>query len=333
MSIKVEKWATMADGSTVYMFEIMNRRGLTVKIINYGGIITSILTPDRKGVFDDIVLGYDDIESYIADNAFLGAMVGRFANRIRGSEFTLNGKKYSLTVNEGTNHLHGGSGFHKKLWDWTISGDELILHLKSLDGEDGYPGNLEVKATVSLDDGDKLLIDFMAISDKDTIVNLTNHAYFNLAGGGSILGHKLKIKAERYTPADHTLIPTGELRLVEGTVFDFRKPRTIDNDFYDNNFVLGGETGPAAVVFEPESGRVLRLTTNMPGLQFYCGGNIGRREGKYGAVYLKNSGFCLEPQYFPNTPNEPKFPSCVLKAGDIYNHKIAYEFTTSLKSE
>ncbi len=328
MSVKVEKWGSLPDGDTVYMFELMNKQGVTVRIINYGGIITSILTPDRNGVFDDIVLGYDNIEGYVRDDAFFGAMIGRYANRIKGAEFLLDGKKYNLSKNEGENHLHGGGVLNKSLWGWTISGDELVLHIKSPEGEEGYPGGLEVKASVLLDDSDRLVVDFMAISDKDTIVNLTNHAYFNLAGGGDVLGHKMRINADFYTPVDGELIPTGEIRPVEGTDFDFRSPRYIKNGYYDHNFVLGEKNGPDAEVYEPESGRLLRLATNMPGLQFYCGGALGKRKGKYGEVYGKNSGLCLEPQYFPNTPNEPAFPSCVLKAGDVYTHKIVYEFKT-----
>ncbi len=328
MSVKAERWSSLPDGETVYMFELVNKQGITVKIINYGGIITSILTPDKNGVFDDIVLGYDNIEGYIRDDAFLGAMIGRYANRIKGSEFRLDGKRFRLTKNEGENHLHGGGVFNKSLWGWTISGDELVLHLKSPDGEEGYPGSLEVKASVSLDDQDCLTIDFMAISDRDTVVSLTNHAYFNLACVGDVLKHEVRINADCYTPVDGELIPAGELRPVAGTDFDFRSPRYIENSYYDHNFALGEKNGPDAEVYEPESGRLLRLFTNMPGLQFYCGGALGRRNGKYGEVYGKNSGFCLEPQYFPNTPNEPSFPSCVLRAGEVYNHKIVYEFKT-----
>jgi aldose 1-epimerase len=333
MSVKAEKWALLPNGSPVYMFELVNKKGLTVKIINYGGIITSILTPDRNGVFDDIVLGYDEISSYIADDSFLGAMIGRYANRIKGSKFALGEDSYNLTKNEGANHLHGGRGFHKKLWDWRASGDELVLNLKSPDGEDGYPGNLQVRASVTLDDSNCLIIDFLAFSDKDTVINLTNHSYFNLAGSGNILRHKMKINADYYTPVDSELIPTGELKSVSGTEFDFKNPKYIEKDYYDHNFVLRlkGETEADAEVFEPQSGRFMRLFTNMPGLQFYGGGSLSDRRGKNGVTYSKNSAFCLEPQYYPNTPNEETFPSCLLKAGKVYSHKIVYEFKTLLQ--
>lgn len=329
MSVRTEKWALMPDGRPVFMFELENKNGLSAKVINFGGIITSIKTPDRNGILGDITLGYDSLSQYMTDNAFMGAMIGRYANRIKGAEFSLGGKKYRLTKNEGENQLHGGGGFHKKLWDWRISGDELVLSLFSPDGEDGFPGNLYLSASLTLDDSNRLEINFMAKSDKDTVINLTNHAYFNLACSGDVKGHILSINADYYNPVDKELIPTGELREVAGTDFDFRRPRRIEKDLYDHNYALrSNNAGNADVeVYEPHSGRKMRLYTNMPGLQFYCGGGLSERRGKNASRYGRASGFCLEPQYFPNSPNESAFPSCLLKEGNVYNHKIVFEFT------
>lgn len=325
MGLVIEDWGVLPDGNTVRRFELSNSSGLKIRLSDFGGIVTSIFAPDRHGRFADIVLGYDTVDEYVRDDAFMGAMIGRYANRIKDAAFSLEGRKYSLTQNEGNNHLHGGGGFHKTLWDLeAVSDNGVCLRLFSPDGQDGFPGNLEVKAAVTLEDN-RLKIEFNAVSDADTVINLTNHMYFNLKGCGDILRHEVKILADRYTPVDGDLIPAGELRPVAGTDLDFRASRPIKDSYYDHNFVLNGDL--SAEVYEPECGRVMRLYTSMPGLQFYCGGSLTERVGKQGAVLGKNSGLCLEPQYFPNSPNMPGFPSCVLKAGQTYGHWIQYTFS------
>ena len=319
------RWGTLPDGRTARLFTITSDEGLTAEICDYGGIIRSFLVPDRDGVPGDIVLGYDSFEEYLRNNGYFGALIGRYANRIKGGRFTLGGTGCELTRNEGKNHLHGGgAGFDRKLWsveDATAKG--LLLKLESPGGEEGFPGSLTVTASIGFTAGRRLAIEFRAVSDRDTILNLTGHSYFNLAGSGDILDHELRINADRYTPVDAELIPTGEIRHVAGTGFDFRTPRRIEGD-YDHNFVIRPGEDACAEASDPKSGRRLRVYTSMPGIQFYSGGMTTERRGKNGAVYGKNSGFCLEPQFFPNSPNEPAFPSCVLKAGETYIHNIVY---------
>jgi aldose 1-epimerase len=329
--IKSQKWGRLPDGREAYLFEISNRQGMTVKLSNYGGTITAVLVPDKNGSIGDVVLGYDSLAEYITNRAFLGAMIGRFANRIRNASFSLNGKTYQLTRNNGENHIHGGLGFNHKLWDFQLSENGLVLSLSSPDGEEGYPGSLEVKIEVSLTDDNRLRLDYTAVSDQDTILNLSNHAYFNLAGAGQgdILGHEVKILADFYTPVDEASIPTGEIRPVQRSEFDFRAFRVIGSGMYDHNFVLNSGPGVKAEVIEKGSGRYLRLYTSMPGLQFYCGKNLPTGlTGKHGAAYPRFSGLCLETQYFPNSPNLPQFPSPYLKAGVRYSHFTEFEFGT-----
>ena len=342
-----------ADGKPVDLYLLKNKNGVEVAITTYGGAVVSLKVPDRNGKLGDVVLGYDSLEGYENDKAYFGAIVGRYANRIAHAQFTLDGKTYTLAKNNGENSLHGGiKGFNKKVWTAkAIPGkDDQSLELSyiSKDGEEGFPGNLKVTVTYMLMDSNKLRIEYSATTDKKTVVNLTNHSYFNLAGPGSgdILGHVLQIEADKFTPVDSSLIPTGELRDVAGTPFDFRKLTAmgarIDSDNeqiklgggYDHNFVLrswekpSGET-PAARVVEPKSGRVLEVWTTLPGMQLYTGNFLdGTAKGKGGIAYTRRSAFCLETQYYPDSPNQPKFPSPVLPTGERYHAMTIYKFST-----
>jgi aldose 1-epimerase len=340
-----------ADGQTIELYTLTNRQGMQAAITNYGGRVVSIRVPDRNGKLADVVLGFDDLQGYLGNNPFFGAIVGRYANRIAKAQFRLDGVEYKLAANNGPNSLHGGlKGFDKRVWtprEISESHPSLELTYLSKDGEEGYPGNLQVKVVYSLSDDNKLKIDYSATTDKDTVLNLSNHSYFNLAGqgNGDILKHILMINADRFTPVDATLIPTGELRKVEGTPFDFRKPTAIgarinqDNqqlEFgkgYDHNFVLnrrGSGLTLAARVTDPESGRVLEVLTTQPGLQFYTGNFLdGTIHGKGGKVYGHRSAFCLETQHFPDSPNHPRFPSTELKPGETYHEVTVFKFSTA----
>lgn len=339
-------------GEPVDLYLLTNKNGVEAAISTYGGAVVSLKVPDRDGKLGDVVLGYDSLEGYENDKAYLGAIVGRYANRIAHAQFILDGKTYTLAKNNGENSLHGGiKGFNKKVWTAkAIPGkDDQSLELSyiSKDGEESFPGNLKVTVTYILMDSNKLRIEYSATTDKKTVVNLTNHSYFNLAGPGSgdILGHILQIEADEFTPVDSSLIPTGELRDVAGTPFDFRKPTAIgariDSDDeqiklgggYDHNFVLrswekpSGET-PAARVVEPKSGRVLEVWTTLPGMQLYTGNFLdGTTKGKGGIAYTRRSAFCLETQYYPDSPNQPKFPSPVLPPGQHYHAMTLYKFS------
>jgi aldose 1-epimerase len=321
--VKTIGWGNEAIKARI--FELSNGSGVTARISDLGGIITSIITPDKNGEPGEITLGYDSFEEYLADDAYFGATVGRYANRIAGAKFSLNGEEYHITRNDGDNALHGGAGLHKKLWSIEeIFDDGILMNLRSADGEDGFPGNVSITLEARLTGDDRLKLWFTAVSDKDTVISLTNHAYFNLRGFGDILSHSARINAQSYTPVNGALIPTGDILPVAGTEFDFRAARLIKEGFYDHNFALDGDE--AAFITEPETGRALTVYTSLPGVQFYCGGMLTRRRGRGGTVYDKNSGFCLEPQFFPDSPNIPAFPSCVLKAGGIYKQYIAYKF-------
>jgi len=335
----------------VRIFTLSNRNGLTAKIMNLGGVIVSLNVPDKNGHFDDIILGYDNLEQYLEKGPYFGAIIGRHANRIEQATFTLNGKEYYLAKNDGNNHLHGGmKGFDKALWDCEIiekDGIECLqLSYLSKDGEENYPGNLQVKVTYSLADDNALQIEYWAVSDQDTVVNLTNHAYFNLSGhdSGDILKHELLIYADKFTVINDECIPTGEIRSVKNTPMDFTKFKPIGQDIdskdeqiicgkgYDHNFVLNipnGELRKAAEVYDPMSGRVMEVYTTKPGMQFYSGNFLdGTERGKGGAVYQKRAGLCLETQYFPNALKHKHFPSPILKAGEEYKHKTIYVFKT-----
>jgi aldose 1-epimerase len=344
--VKQELFGKTGDGASVHLFTLSNKNGIRVAITNYGGIITSIHTPDRNGKMGDIVLGFETLEGYLKEHPYFGALVGRYANRIGKAKFRLGGKEYRLAANNGENHLHGGlKGFDKVVWSPKTSSaadrSSLELTYVSKDGEEGYPGTLSVKVVYSLNDQNEFRIDYSARTDKETVLNLTNHTYFNLAGSGDILNHQLMLNADRYTPVDAGLIPTGELRAVQGTPFDFTRPSLIgsridQNDEqlklgkgYDHNFVLRGEAGtlrPFAEVFEAGSGRTLSLSTTEPGVQFYTGNFLdGSLQGK-GRKYDFRSGFCLETQHFPDSPNRPSFPTVVLKPGQEFQSATVWKF-------
>jgi aldose 1-epimerase len=345
-----EPFGKTADGQEISRYKLTNKSGMEVAIINYGGIIVSLKAPDRSGKLDDIVLGLDSLDGYLAKPPYFGALIGRYGNRIAKAKFTLNGVEYTLAKNNGENSLHGGEkGFDKVVWNArdVSAGDAAALELTYLskDGEEGYPGNLAAQVVYSLNDKNELKIDYSATTDKDTVVNLTNHSYFNLAGQGEgdILQHRLMLNADRFTPIDAGLIPTGELQSVAGTPFDFRQPTPIgarinDKDQqlalgkgYDHNWVLNGTAGTmrlAARVTEPKSGRVLEVETVEPGIQFYTGNFLdGTIRGKGGKVYQQRYGFCLETQHFPDSPNKPAFPSTVLKAGGRYHTMTVFRFS------
>jgi aldose 1-epimerase len=334
-------------GESVDIFTLSRAKAPEVSIINFGGDIVSIKAPGRDGKIADVALGYSDLAGYVGDTSYFGAIVGRYANRIAKGRFSLDGKAYELARNNGPNALHGGpTGFQKRVWTPRVvsgpDGDSLELTYVSRDGEEGYPGTLTAKVVYSLGEDGGLKIDYTATTDAPTVVNLTNHSYFNLAGEGegTILDHEMQIEADAYTPVDATLIPTGEIRPVAGTAFDFRKPTAIgaridaaDEQLkagggYDHNFVLRGEMGTlrlAARVVEPKSGRVLEVLTTEPGLQFYSGNFLdGRVTGKSGRPYVRRGGFCLEAQHFPDSPNRPDFPSVVLRPGQTYRQTTIF---------
>jgi aldose 1-epimerase len=337
-------------GEAIELYTLKSARGVEATIATYGGAVVSLKAPDKSGALADVVLGFDTVEGYLENRPYFGAIIGRYGNRIAKGRFKLDGVEYTLARNNGENHLHGGvKGFNRALWKATdrssADASRLELTYTSKDGEEGYPGTLTAKVTYALTDANELRIDYEATSDKNTVVNLTNHSYFNLAGqgDGDILGHEVMIDADRFTPVDAGLIPTGELRPVEGTPFDFRKPTAIgarieakDEQIslgkgYDHNFVLNGGGGAprlAARVVEPKSGRVLEVLTTEPGLQFYTGNFLdGSVTGKGGKVYKHRYGFCLETQHFPDSPNQPKFPSTVLKGGGRYQTTTLFRFS------
>jgi aldose 1-epimerase len=332
----------IADGLPIYLFSLENKNGLVVKITNYGAIITQILVPDRNGKLGDIVLGYDSLSGYIANNPYFGCIAGRYANRIAKGKFTLDGKEYTLAVNNGNNHLHGGiKGFDKVAWVGSEFADSskagVTMNYFSKDGEEGYPGNLHVVVTYTLDNENRFTTVIEAVTDKPTPVNLCNHTYFNLSGADtSILGHILTLQASRFTEVNDELIPTGNLPDVAGTAMDFTTPHVIGDRIaevkggYDHNFVLDHEPGlpgPAANFYDPRSGRTVEVQTTQPGVQFYAGNFLdGTITGKGGKVYLKNYGFCLETQHFPDSPNQPSFPNTTLRPGGKYQETTVWKF-------
>lgn len=345
-SIEMKPFGKTKDGEPVELYTLRNDAGMTVQIMTLGGIVTAILTPDRDGKLDDVTLGFDTLDGYLAGHPYFGCITGRVANRIAKGRFVLDGKEYKLATNNGPNHIHGGlKGFDKVIWKAeareTPDGPQLILRYTSKDGEEGYPGNLQCKVTYTLTSKNELKIEYEAVTDKPTPVNLTNHAYFNLGGkrAGNVLDHEIQIFADHYTPTDATLIPTGEIKPVEGTPLDFRKPRKIgeriaeikaDPVGYDHNFVLnsgGKELALAVKVYEPKSGRTLEMYTTEPGVQFYTGNFLdGSIRGKDGVAYGKHHGFCLEAQHFPDAVNKPNFPSVILRPGQTYRQTTIYKF-------
>lgn len=342
-----EPFGTSPDGQSVKVYTLHNSRGVEARIMNYGGIVVSLKVPDKDGTIGDVVLGFDSFEPYKKNSPYFGAIIGRYGNRIADGKFTLDGKQYTLAQNNGVNHLHGGiKGFDKVIWEvkpfHNGDGEALKLTYLSKDGEEGYPGNLNVTAIYTLTEDNSLRVDFTATTDKPTLCNLTHHSYFNLAGTGDILNHEVMIPSDKYTPVA-TLIPTGELRPVKGTPFDFNTPvkigaRIHDSDSqiqaangYDHNWVLnkkGSELSLAARVTEPTSGRVLEIYTTEPGMQFYTANFMGDLPGKNGVEYHNRSGFAMEPQHFPDSPNHSEFPSTVLRPGETYRNTITYHFTT-----
>jgi len=335
----------------VSVYTLKNAHGVELRVTNYGGIILSLKVPDRNGRFDDVVLGYDSLADYLRSSPYFGAIIGRYGNRIAQGRFTLDGKTYTLAKNNGSNHLHGGlKGFDKVVWDAApFKGADsvgLVFRYTSPGGEEGYPGTLQTTVTYTLTSRGELIFDYSATTDRATPVNLTQHSYFNLAGDGKgdILGHVVTLNADRFTPVDSTLIPTGELKSVAGTPFDFHKPTPIgariDQDDvqlrygpgYDHNFVLnksGDARDPtfAARVYEPGSGRVMEIYTTEPGLQFYSGNFLdGTLHGKKGVIYRRRSGFAMETQHYPDSPNKPTFPSTTLRPGESYHSRTIYKF-------
>jgi aldose 1-epimerase len=342
-----EKFGTTADGTAVDVFTLRNAAGVEVRAMTYGAIITSIKVPDRSGTMGDVVLGFDALDGYLKQHPFFGAIVGRYGNRIGKGRFTIDGKTYTLATNNGPNSLHGGiRGFDKFVWQAEpMSGRAGVTFSRtSPDGEEGYPGTLAVRVGYELTDRNELIVDYHATTDKATPVNLTQHSYFNLAGQGSgdILQHQMMINADRYTPVDGTLIPTGELAAVKGTPFDFTTatpigarindshPQLKNGQGYDHNWVLNRNADGvslAARVVEPSTGRTLEVSTTEPGVQFYAGNFLdGTLTGKGGHVYQRRNGFCLETQHFPDSPNQPSFPSTIVKPGQEYSSKTVFTF-------
>ena len=337
MTIDKTYFGTTA-GAEVYRYTLTNDLAYNVSIITYGGAITSLWAPDRNGTFGDIVLGFESLEDYVSNPRYFGALIGRHANRIAQGRFTLNGVEYQLPRNNGANHLHGGfNGFDKRVWNAREGDDVLHLSYFSKHGEEGYPGNVEAFVDYRLS-GNELSIEYRASTDRDTIVNLTNHSYFNLKGDGTILEHELTLNADHFTPVCEALIPTGKIAPVAGTPMDFRGGRAIGSEIsltsgYDHNFVLNdwdGSLRSAVSLYEPASGRVLEILTTQPGMQFYSGNFLdGSFMGKNGFAYLKYAGLCLEPQHFPDAPNHSNFPSTVLRPGEEYRQSTVLRFLTA----
>ena len=348
MSISSESWGKTKSGQSVTLYTLRNAKGMEVKITNYGGIIVSVKVPDKKGEIADVALGFDKLSDYEERNPFFGALTGRYANRIAKGRFKLDGKEYSLAVNNGPNSLHGGKvGFDKKVWSASrinkSDGVGVELTYTSPDGEEGYPGTLKCKVTYVLTSSNDLEIEYHATTDKPTVLNLTNHSYFNLTGegSGSITGHDVTINADSYTPTDDGLIPTGEIASVRDTPLDFtgtkRISARIDSDFpalkqalgYDQNFIVNGGHGlrMAARAKDPKSGRVLEVFTTEPAVQFYTGNHMTKlSDCKNGHTYNFRNGFCFETQHYPDSPNHPDFPTTVLRPGDTYQHTCIYKF-------
>ena len=349
--IKKSLFGEMPDGTKVEKYTMTNAKGMEVDVITYGGRITRWTAPDSNGNYEDIVLGFDDLESYLGENPFFGALIGRYGNRIAKGKFTLDGETYTLATNDGENHLHGGTqGFDRKIWKatpkTTAEGATLELTYTSVDGEEGYPGNLDVTVTYTLTPDNELDIRYKATTDKPTVVNLTQHSYFNLSGDftQSILDHELVLNADSFLPVDGGLIPTGVLEPVEGTPFDFREAKLIGKDInsdneqlklgkgYDHCWVLNDREGGYRFIgsaYHPKTGRVLEVYTDQPGVQFYSGNFLdGTLPAQKGGVYGLRSGLCLETQHYPDSPNQPNFPSTRLNPGETYSIRTLYKLTT-----
>ena len=345
MAVEKGIFGKLSKNRNVEFFILKNKNGMSAKLISFGATLVSLNAPDKKGKSADIVLGYDDLEGYVSDACFLGCTAGRFANRIANAKFKLDGREYKLAANDGKHHLHGGiKGFNKAPWQGREfedgNGCGVIFKYLSPDGEEGYPGNLNVSVTYTLTDDNELKISYQATTDKKTIINLTNHSYFNLAGydKGDILSHRIQINADSITAVDNEYIPTGQIKNIKGTEFDLTEPKPISENIgrlglgYDFNYVLN-KTTPAelsyvAKVVEPQSGRVMEVFTTEPGVQFYTGNFLNGLKGKSGTVYGKHGAFCLETQHFPDSPNHPNFPSVVLEPRQVYSHITVHKFST-----
>ncbi len=346
MSVSKSPFGKTADGKQIELYTCVNAQGLVMKVMTYGATVVEIQTPDRNGKLANITLGFDSLPGYLGEHPYFGATVGRYANRIAKGKFTLDGKHYTLATNNGTNHLHGGIvGFSRVVWDaQTVKKDDAVgvkFTYVSKDGEEGYPGNLKASVTMTLSNDDAMRIDYEAVTDKATPINLTNHSYWNLAGAGSgtILNHQLMLTADKYLPVDDTLIPTGKLADVADTPFDFRKPHRIgqridqvtgDPPGYDHCFVLRSQDGTmalAARVTEPGSGRVLEVLTTQPGIQFYTGNFLDGSSANGG--YNRNDGLCLETQHYPDSPNRNAFPGVILRPGEVYRQSTLHRFRSN----
>jgi aldose 1-epimerase len=347
-----QSFGKTSDGQNIDLYTLRNAHGVEAKITNYGGILVSLKVPDRDGKFDDVVLGFNDLDTYLTKHdPYFGAIIGRYGNRIAKGRFTLNGVEYKLAVNNGENHLHGGiKGFDKVVWTGreikTKAGPAVVLTYLSKDGEEGYPGNLNVRVVYTLTNNNEIKMDYSATTDKDTVTNLTHHSYFNLAGegNGDILNHLVTINANRFVPTDAGSIPTGELRSVAGTPFDFLKPVAIGarinqddeqlklGNGYDHTWVINGRAGTmrlAATAYEAGSGRMMQVWTTEPGVQFYTGNFLnGTLTGKSGKVYARRNGFCFETQHYPDSPNQPSFPTTTLRKGRTYKSTTIYRFSS-----
>lgn len=344
---KMELFGNLKDGREVYSFTLRNKNGMQMQVINYGATIVSLTAPDRHGKLEDIVLGYDSIQGYENGDSYFGAIVGRYGNRIAKGKFILDGIEYQLATNNGSNHLHGGTiGFNKVLWNVedNQNNTSITFSYMSVDMEQGYPGKVDLTVTYTLTDNNELKIEYKGTTDKTTILNPTHHSYFNLTGdpNKTILNHELQIKADKFTPVDSTLITTGNIISVENTPFDFRSPKPIGKDInsnyeqikfgggYDHNWVLNnydGELRSVALLHEPESGRIMEVLTDQPGIQFYSGNFLdGTAAGKNGISYHYRTGLCLETQHYPDSPNKPEFPSVTLRPGESYIHTTIFRF-------
>jgi aldose 1-epimerase len=343
--LQKSEFGKLPDGSTVHLYTLKNRHGMTAKVMTYGALLTELHVPDRNGQLGDVVLGFDNLDQYLKGHPFFGAIAGRYANRIAKGKFTIDGKEYTLATNNGRNHLHGGrKGFDKQIWIAEEMPDKGAVRFKytSKDGEEGYPGNLEVTVTYTLTDDNELIIDYTGTTDKKTVINLTNHSYFNLAGSGTVLDHEIQIEADQYTPVDDELIPTGEIASVKGTPLDFTSPHKIGERHaqtaikpagYDHNFVLRGgvvsKRRLAARVHDPKSGRVMEVFTTEPAVQLYTAPGLnGSLNGVGGVNYPQFGGLCLETQHFPDSPNHPNFPSTLLEPGKKYQTSTSFKFST-----
>ena len=352
-SVTSKPFGKTPEGEKVELYTLTNKNGAKVSLMTYGATVVDLWIPDRDGNLADITLGFDSFKKYPTESQYFGSTVGRFGNRINGGKFTLGGKVYQLKINEPPHQLHGGvKGFDKQIWAVEVLKSKqsaVRFTLRSPDGEEGFPGTLDVAVTYTLTDRNELKIAYKATTDKTTVINLTNHTYFNLAGGGTILNHQLKLHSSQFTPVSGELIPTGKIKNVKGTPLDFQKSTVIGSRLkevggdpigYDHNFVLGKGFADrpkiAAEVYEPTSGRVMKVYTDLPGIQFYTGnfldgtitGKGGKIKGKGGKIYNQHDGFCLETQHFPDSPNQPNFPSTVLKPGQIYKTTTVYKFAT-----